>query len=188
MPERSERNGYNYDLLKYTLDPKTGEIRLRFPCPHYGLTEKHLWKTQIDEMTDESISLSSYCPIHGEYSIKIDKNSTDNAVVDTLLSMKYHELMRIMPEVKLYADKLLFPENLMIQSYDLGVIIGNALDNAIEACKKVKGCGIVPFIRISSFMKGRMLFIKVENSFDGKVLRENIMVRWIGRWKTGYLP
>lgn len=67
----------NYDLLKYTLDPKMGEIRLRFPCPHCGLTEKHLWKTQIDEITDESISLSSYCPIHGEYSIKIDKNSTD---------------------------------------------------------------------------------------------------------------
>ena len=42
------------------------------------------------------------------------------------------------PYQMLNADKLLFPENLMIQSYDIGVILGNALDNAMEACKKQK--------------------------------------------------
>lgn len=77
----------NYDLLKYTLDPKTGEIRLRFPCPHCGLTEKHIWKTQVDEITNSSISLHSYCPIHGEYSIKIDKNS--DAKFDMNVPLRY---------------------------------------------------------------------------------------------------
>jgi hypothetical protein len=67
----------NYNLLKYVLDPISGEIRLRFPCPHCGLTEKHIWKTRIDKITDESISLSSYCPQHGEYSIEISKDSND---------------------------------------------------------------------------------------------------------------
>ncbi|MCH5345402.1 MAG: GHKL domain-containing protein [Acetatifactor sp.] len=63
---------------------------------------------------------------------------TGNTVVDTLLGMKYHEIMRTIPDLQLNADKLLFPENLMIQSYDIGVILGNALDNAVEACKKQK--------------------------------------------------
>lgn len=67
----------NYDLLRYTLDPKSGEIRLRFPCPQCGLTEKHIWKTKINEVTDETLYLTSYCPYHGDYSIKIDENSTD---------------------------------------------------------------------------------------------------------------
>ena len=57
----------NYNILKNTLDPKSGEIRLRFPCPKCGLTEKHLWKTQITGLTDDAINMSSYCPIHGEY-------------------------------------------------------------------------------------------------------------------------
>ncbi len=95
---------------------------------------------------------------------------TGNAVVDTLLNMKYHEMTRTMPEVKLYADKLFFFDELMIQSYDIGVIIGNVLDNAMDACRKVRGGRSDLFIRISSFSKGEMFFIKIENSFDGKLV------------------
>ena len=100
---------------------------------------------------------------------------TGNAVVDTLLNMKSHELAHMMPEVKLYADKLLFTDNIVIGSYDIGVIVGNALDNAAEACGKMKGGGEEPFIRLSSFAKGKMFFIKVENSFEGKVVRKKGM-------------
>ena len=98
---------------------------------------------------------------------------TGNTVVDTLLGMKYHEIMRTIPDLQLYADKLLFPDNLVIQSYDIGVILGNALDNAIEACKKQKAAeqGAETFIRLYSFSKRKMFFIRVENSFDGEVIR-----------------
>ena len=97
---------------------------------------------------------------------------TGNAVVDTLLNMKYHELLRTVPEAKLYAEKLIFPDNLVIRSYDIGVIIGNALDNAVEACKNGKGGDREPFIRLTSFSKGKLFFLKVENSFDGNVVRK----------------
>ena len=88
--------------------------------------------------------------------------------------MKYHELARTMPEVLLNAEQLLFPENLKIQGYDIGIIIGNALDNAIEACKKLKGkdSRAETFITLSSFSRGKMFFIEVENSFDGKIIRK----------------
>ena len=99
---------------------------------------------------------------------------TGNSVVDILPNMKYHELTRIIPDIQLNADRLLFPENLQIQGYDIGIIIGNALDNAIEACKKLKekDQSADAFITLSSFTRGKMFFIEVENSFDGKINRK----------------
>ncbi len=99
---------------------------------------------------------------------------TGNSVVDILLNMKYHELTRIMPDIHLNADRLLFTDNLQIQGYDIGIIIGNALDNAIEACKKLKekDRSAEAFITLSSFTRGKMFFIEVENSFDGKITRK----------------
>ena len=99
---------------------------------------------------------------------------TGNSVVDILLNMKYHELTRTMTDIQLNADRLLFPENLQIQGYDIGIIIGNALDNAIEACKKLKekNKSADAFITLSSFTRGKMFFIEVENSFDGKINRK----------------
>lgn len=95
-------------------------------------------------------------------------------MVDTLLNMKYHVVIRMIPDIRIDAERLLFSENMNIQSYDVGVIIGNALDNAIEACKKLKSekQEAETFIRISTFKKGKMIFIEVENSFNGKVVKK----------------
>ena len=97
---------------------------------------------------------------------------TGNSVVDVLLNMKYHEMVRIMPDIRLNADRLLFPKNIKIQSYDIGIIIGNALDNAVEACKKLKHreSEAEVFITLSSFVRGKMFFMEVENSFDGRII------------------
>ena len=98
---------------------------------------------------------------------------TGNTVVDTLLNMKYHEAVRDVPDLRMDADKLLLPQGIQIHSYDIGVILGNAVDNAIEACQKLKAKepGADAFIRISSLQKGNLLILKVENSFDGRLAR-----------------
>lgn len=98
---------------------------------------------------------------------------TGNTVADTLLNMKYHEILRVMPECKLDAEQLVFPSGLVIQSYDYGVILGNALDNAADACKRLyeQGAREELFIRLSSFQRGNQFFIEIVNSFDGKVFR-----------------
>ncbi|MCH5275896.1 MAG: sensor histidine kinase [Lachnospiraceae bacterium] len=97
---------------------------------------------------------------------------TGNAVVDALLNMKYYEIQCEMPELNLDAEELVFPAGLVIQSYDYGVILGNALDNAIEACKRLSTQGLKEklFIRLSAFQKGNQFFMEVANSFDGKIL------------------
>lgn len=123
---------------------------------------------------------------------------TGNTVADVLLNMKYHEAVRTIPDIEIDAERLLFSENMHIQSYDIGVIIGNALDNAIEACRKLKAeqQEAETFIRISSFTRGKMFFIEVENSFNGKVRRKkqsefipqkNIMAGWTGQRRARYL-
>lgn len=127
--------------------------------------------TQLAEEGKENSKLQNYLSELNQTFDSLEmRYKTGNAVVDTILNMKYHEMMRTIPEVKLSADKLLFSEEQMIQSYDIGVIIGNALDNAMDACKKIHGSKSNLFIRISSFLKGEMFFIKIENSFDGKVV------------------
>ncbi|MGN0345877.1 MAG: sensor histidine kinase [Suilimivivens sp.] len=99
---------------------------------------------------------------------------TGNTVVDTLLNMKYHEAVRNVPDLKMDVDKLLLPQGLEIHSYDIGVILGNAMDNAIEACRKLKAKEpeADAFIRLCSLQKGNLLILKVENSFDGWLVRK----------------
>ncbi len=54
-----------------------------------------------------------------------------------------------------------------IPVFDLGIILNNLLDNAIEACEKLEqGKG---FIRLMLKRKKQFLLLEVENSFDGAV-------------------
>ena len=98
---------------------------------------------------------------------------TGNTVVDTLLNMKYHEAVRDVTDLKMDADKLMLPQGLEIHSYDIGIVLGNAVDNAMEACRKLKAKEpeADAFIRLCSLQKGNLLILKVENSFDGRLVR-----------------
>lgn len=99
---------------------------------------------------------------------------TGNTVVDTLLNMKYHEAVRLVPDLKMDTDQLLFPQDLNIHSYDIGILLGNAVDNAVRACRKLKEKEpeADAFIRLISLQKGNLLVLKVENSFDGELVRK----------------
>lgn len=99
---------------------------------------------------------------------------TGNTVADTLLNMKYHEAVRLIPDLKMDTEALLFPQDLKIHSYDIGIMLGNAVDNAIEACRKLKAKepGADAFIRFVSLQKGNLLVFKVENSFDGELVQK----------------
>lgn len=98
---------------------------------------------------------------------------TGNTVADALLHMKYHEAVRAVPELRMETEELVFPASLLIQGYDIGIILGNALDNAIEACRKLKEKepAAEAFLRLASFQRGNMFFLEIENSFDGSILQ-----------------
>lgn len=96
---------------------------------------------------------------------------TGNAVADAILNMKFHEAKSKMQNIRIEVDNLIFPKDLRIESYDLAVILCNALDNAIEACEKMS-VDAERFIYAESFQKGKMFFMEFQNSFSGSIRKE----------------
>ena len=129
-----------------------------------------------EKETEKTPELTAYLSELNQSFDRLDfRFRTGNAVADALLNMKYHEITERIPELSFQADNLLFPEDLTVQSYDIGVILGNALDNALEGCIRLKQKELksVPFIRLISFRRGKYFFLEIENSFDGRLLRDH---------------
>lgn len=95
---------------------------------------------------------------------KIDENSySDNPIVDSVLRTKLgvakSEGVRIDTSIRI-------PKQMQLEHGDIGVLYGDLLDNAIEACRKLEP--EKRFIRIENkFTSGKMLLI-IENSKTGE--------------------
>lgn len=97
---------------------------------------------------------------------------TGSAAVDTLFGIKYHEMKERIPGIAFEAEEFAIPERLKVYPMDLSLILGNGLDNAIEACERLAagdGAVISPWIRVSAMMRGSFFLLTIENSFDGKL-------------------
>ncbi len=90
------------------------------------------------------------------------KYATGNAVTDVIINDKWRRAEKA--GIRFDAD---FRYGGEIPVFDLGIILNNLLDNAIEACEKLEiGKG---FVRLSLKRKKQFLILYVENSFDGAV-------------------
>ena len=90
------------------------------------------------------------------------KYVTGNAVTDVIINDKWRRAEKA--GIRFEAD---FRYGGEIPVFDLGIILNNLLDNAIEACEKLEpGKG---FIRLTLKRKKQFLLLNVENSFDGAV-------------------
>ena len=90
------------------------------------------------------------------------KYVTGNAVTDVIINDKWRRAEKA--GIRFDAD---FRYGGEIPAFDLGIILNNLLDNAIEACEKLEiGKG---FVRLSLKRKKQFLILCVENSFDGAV-------------------
>lgn len=121
---------------------------------------------------EENMELKKYlAELSGDLEKSESLFKTGNTVADTLLNIKYHEAKRYIKELQIDAKGLIFPKDLKILSYDIGAILGNALDNAIEACIKLKNNEpeAETFIRLYSVQKGSVFILGIENSFDGNL-------------------
>ena len=90
------------------------------------------------------------------------KYMTGNAVTDVIINDKCRRAEKA--GIRFDAD---FRYGGEIPVFDMGIILNNLLDNAIEACEKLEtGKG---FVRLSLKRKKQFLILYVENSFDGAV-------------------
>lgn len=87
---------------------------------------------------------------------------TGNVTVDAILSTKIANAKAEGISVTVDAN---IPDNLTLTDLEISIIIGNLLDNAIEACRNADG---EKFIRLSLHMKGKMLYFYMLNSAGAK--------------------
>jgi two-component system, LytTR family, sensor histidine kinase AgrC len=91
---------------------------------------------------------------------------TDNSIVDALVNYKYTIVRRFGID---FTVKLEIPMQLPFDSADLCIILGNALDNALEA--NIRSKIGRRYIKLIMRMDINNLVIVVENSFDGHINR-----------------
>ena len=87
---------------------------------------------------------------------------TGNVSLDAILSAKIAQAKAEGIAVNVKAN---VPDSLTISDLELSIVVGNLLDNAIEACRSVSGDR---FIRLFISMKGTMLYFSMLNSAGEK--------------------
>lgn len=87
---------------------------------------------------------------------------TGNVSLDAILSAKIAQAKLDGITVTVKAN---VPDNLLLSDLELSIIVGNLLDNAIEACRKSMD---KKFIRIFIGMKSKMLYFSMLNSSGEK--------------------
>ena len=91
---------------------------------------------------------------------------TGNPITDIIIHQKGQEAEK--KQIQFKVD-FAYPPNLLIDIYDIAVILNNALENAIEACRKAEGN---KQIKLHSYVKGSLFFIEVENDFSEDIIIE----------------
>lgn len=112
----------------------------------YGEVEKYI------EKLDETIQELDY------------KFSTGNAVTDVIINDKYRQAVKAEIPFRVKFD---YRETDTISAFDMGIVLNNLLDNAIEACEKLEQ--EKRYISLTLKRRNHFLLVEVENSFDGKL-------------------
>lgn len=96
---------------------------------------------------------------------------TGNSVCDVVIGSKFAFARKHFSPVCLNADNFLVETSWGVRAYDLGIMLNNGLDNAIEAIERMRKVwpGKEAYITVKSYGRGGMVFIEIENSFSGSV-------------------
>lgn len=98
---------------------------------------------------------------------KKDYSNSGNVIIDSILNFKLQEAEQNNINVSI---ALCIPDKLKVQSFDMAIILGNLVDNAMTALKNVKGEKYID-IRIK-YSRGRLI-IKVDNPYSDKLYEAN---------------
>lgn len=121
-------------------------------------------------------------------SIENGGNMTGNKAVDALLYQKRKQANE--KKIKWECD-VQMPKGYAINEFDLCILFGNILDNALEACSRMR-CGESCFINIQAKTVKKCFLIEVKNSVDmaekyvdGFTNKENPLEHGIGLMNVG---
>ncbi len=92
--------------------------------------------------------------------------NSGNAEVDSLLNYKINEAVELGSELEIDIN---IPNNFNVELFDLVVILGNLLDNALDALKKVSE----KYLYVEMKLEKSMLFTTIKNTFNGTINKSN---------------
>ena len=141
------------DLRTWRHEHKNNLIVLR------ALIEAGLFEKSLEFLDKISVESS-----HGGAMLQ-----TGNLVLDAVVSSKLMLAHSLGIKINIQA---VYPEINSIADNDLCAIVGNLLDNAIEACERMRKKDQARFINFSLLVKGKNLSISIQNSYDGDIKRE----------------
>jgi hypothetical protein len=93
------------------------------------------------------------------------KYSTGNPLCDVIINDKAGAAGRLHIAFDIH---FFYQETNAISTFDLGIVLSNLLDNAIEACRKVPEES--RFIRLKLKTKEPFILLEIENSYDGELV------------------
>ncbi len=140
----SEMRGFKHDFRHHLLALR-GQIEA-------GEFDRAL--AYIDNLDDKLVNLDTLL-------------KTGNTAADAILSAKISQARSCDISVSVKAT---VPEDIGIDDVDLSIVLGNLLDNAVEAAKKSHGD---KFIRIYIAPRGNMLYFSMLNSSGRKLQKQN---------------
>lgn len=94
------------------------------------------------------------------------KFRTGNPIADAIINEKYN--ISKAENIEFNCD-FIIPSQININPIDLCTILGNSLDNAIEACKNINFSTLEKKISLKSYIRGMYLIIEVSNSTENKI-------------------
>lgn len=115
-------------------------------------------KDQHEELMLRLEELTDVCNKNKEYA------HSGNITIDSIINYKLQKAEE--KHIRITAD-IIVPKELTVSTFDITVVFGNLLDNAIEAVTYVEDRWID--IR-TKYTKGRLI-IEISNSYDGTLLR-----------------
>jgi sensor histidine kinase YesM len=119
------------------------------------------------ESGDSLESLNYVSKIINDTGAKHNYSSTGNTVIDSIINFKLQESEQKFIKADL---DLKIPEKLDIPSFDMTIILGNLIDNAIKAASDVVGERYIKLMM--KYDKGRLI-IQTENPYVGEILEDN---------------
>ncbi len=90
--------------------------------------------------------------------------NTGNLVIDSIISEK---LLNAQRNECLITHEIIISKDLNIDSIDLCIILGNALDNALDECLRITDKEIKKEVKLKIINKDNQIFISVVNPFEG---------------------
>jgi len=125
----------------------------------------HILVLQSYLQDKEFLKLEEYL---NKYQVRLEKSVQpvicNNYVVDAILQHYLASTKTLMIQFTVKVDMLV---QIAMDDFDLCIILGNAIENAIEACQRMQGMD--RFIELNIKMVGNMLVITIDNSYDGIV-------------------